>query len=177
MTTIRLWVRGWVFPFLVIWAMGSAGCASYQLGHRGTSMAGMASIQIKPVQNNTQEPGMGEALSFALRQQIQRDGTFALETQNRGNILLEATITSVTRNKLTLDPQDVLTVRDFEILVTAHFKATRQSGGEILMQKEITGKTSSRAASDLTEAERRVLPLVMQDMAQQAIDQLSTPDW
>ncbi len=45
------------------------------------------------------------------------------------------------------------------------------------MQKEITGKTSSRAASDLTEAERRVLPLVMQDMAQQAIDQLSTPDW
>ena len=76
-----------------------------------------------------------------------------------------------------LDPQDVLSVRDFEIFVTAQFKATRQSGGEVLMQKEITGKTSSRAASDLTEAERRVLPLVMQDMAQQAIDQLSNPDW
>ena len=175
--TTRLWARGWAVTFLVLWAMGSAGCAGYHLGYRGTSMKDMGSVQIKPVQNNTQEPGLGEALSFALRQQIQRDGTFALETQNRGDILLEATVTSVTRNKLTLDPQDVLTVRDFEIFVTAQFKATRQSGGEVLMQKEITGKTSSRAASDLTEAERRVLPLVMQDMAQQAIDQLSNPDW
>ena len=175
--TTYLWAREWAVIFLVLWAVGSAGCAGYQLGHKATSLKDSDSIQIKPIQNNTQEPGLGEALSFALRQQIQRDGAFALETQNRGDILLEATVTSVTRNKLTLDPQDVLTIRDFEILVTAQFKATRQPGGEALMQKEITGKTNSRAASDLTEAERRVLPLVMQDMAQKAIDQLSTPDW
>jgi len=175
--TTHLWARDWTVVFLVLWAVGSAGCVGYQLGHKGTSLKGSDSIQIKPIQNSTQEPGLGEALSFALRQQIQRDGAFALETQNRGDILLEATVTSVRRNKLTLDPQDVLTIRDFEILVTAQFKATRQPGGEVLMQKEITGKTNSRAASDLTEAERRVLPLVMQDMAQQAIDQLSTPDW
>ncbi|MEK9950197.1 MAG: LPS assembly lipoprotein LptE [Verrucomicrobiales bacterium] len=175
--TTHLWARAWTVVFLVLWAVGSAGCVGYQLGHKGTSLKGSDSIQIKPIQNSTQEPGLGEALSFALRQQIQRDGAFALETQNRGDILLEATVTSVRRNKLTLDPQDVLTIRDFEILVTAQFKATRQPGGEVLMQKEITGKTNSRAASDLTEAERRVLPLVMQDMAQQAIDQLSTPDW
>ena len=175
--TTHLWAREWTVIFLVLWGVGSAGCVGYQLGHKGTSLKGSDSIQIKPIQNSTQEPGLGEALSFALRQQIQRDGAFALETQNRGDILLEATVTSVRRNKLTLDPQDVLTIRDFEILVTAHFKATRQPGGEVLMQKEITGKTNSRAASDLTEAERRVLPLVMQDMAQQAIDQLSTPDW
>lgn len=175
--TTHLWARAWTVIFLVLWGVGSAGCVGYQLGHKGTSLKGSDSIQIKPIQNSTQEPGLGEALSFALRQQIQRDGAFALETQNRGDILLEATVTSVRRNKLTLDPQDVLTIRDFEILVTAQFKATRQPGGEVLMQKEITGKTNSRAASDLTEAERRVLPLVMQDMAQQAIDQLSTPDW
>lgn len=175
--TTYLWAREWAVIFLVLWAVGSAGCAGYQLGHKGTSLKDSDSIQIKPIQNNTQEPGLGEALSFALRQQIQRDGAFALETQNRGDILMEATVTSVTRNKLTLDPQDVLTIRDFEILVTAQFKATRQPGGEVLMQKEITGKTNSRAASDLTEAERRVLPLVMQDMAQKAIDQLNTPDW
>ena len=175
--TTHLWAREWTVIFLVLWGVGSAGCVGYQLGHKGTSLKGSDSIQIKPIQNSTQEPGLGEALSFALRQQIQRDGAFALETQNRGDILLEATLTSVRRNKLTLDPQDVLTIRDFEILVTAQFKATRQPGGEVLMQKEITGKTNSRAASDLTEAERRVLPLVMQDMAQQAIDQLSTPDW
>ncbi len=175
--TTHFWAREWAVTFLVVWAVGSAGCAGYQLGHKGTSLKGGDSIQIKPIENRTQEPGLGEALSFALRQQIQRDGTFALETQNQGDILLEATVTSVTRNKLTLDPQDVLTVRDFEIFVTAQFKATRQSGSEVLMQKEITGKTSSRAASDLTEAERRVLPLVMQDMAQQAVDQLSNPDW
>jgi len=175
--TTHLWAREWTVIFLVLWGVVSAGCVGYQLGHKGTSLKGSDSIQIKPIQNSTQEPGLGEALSFALRQQIQRDGAFALETQNRGDILLEATVTSVRRNKLTLDPQDVLTIRDFEILVTAQFKATRQPGGEVLMQKEITGKTNSRAASDLTEAERRVLPLVMQDMAQQAIDQLSTPDW
>jgi hypothetical protein len=175
--TTHLWARAWTVIFLVLWGVGSAGCVGYQLGHKGTSLKGSDSIQIKPIQNSTQEPGLGEALSLALRQQIQRDGAFALETQNRGDILLEATVTSVRRNKLTLDPQDVLTIRDFEILVTAQFKATRQPGGEVLMQKEITGKTNSRAASDLTEAERRVLPLVMQDMAQQAIDQLSTPDW
>ncbi len=102
--TTHLWAREWTVIFLVLWGVGSAGCVGYQLGHKGTSLKGSDSIQIKPIQNSTQEPGLGEALSFALRQQIQRDGAFALETQNRGDILLEATVTSVRRNKLTLDP-------------------------------------------------------------------------
>src|SRR5207247_6690500 len=69
-----------------------AGCAGYHLGPTAGQTAGARSIQINPFLNQTIEPRLSEALTHALRKQIQQDGTFRLNTADDGDIILTGAI-------------------------------------------------------------------------------------
>jgi len=81
------------------------------------------------------------------------------------------------RNKLTLNPQDILTIRDFEIVLRARVRAIKQTNQRVILDDIFLGSSISRAELDLAEAERRVIPLVAEDIARQVIDRLSSPSW
>ena len=154
-----------------------SGCAGYRLGSTGGFVSGERSIEITAFPNQTPEPRLTEELSTALRQQIQRDGTLLLETRDRGDIVLEGAITQYDRQGLTLQPRDILTVRDFEIQILAKVKARDRNSGGIILDREVSGRTLVRGEIDLTEAERRATPLLMEDLARNITDLLVNGDW
>ena len=100
-----------------------------------------------------------------------------LETRDRGDILLEGSITRYVRQGLTFQPRDILTVRDFEIQILAKVKARNRNSGEVILDREVTGRTLVRGQIDLTEAERRATPLLMEDLARKIADLLVNEDW
>lgn len=161
------WLSTWVLACVLI-----SGCAGYRLGSTGGFQAGARSIQISPFPNETTEPGLTEALSAAMRKEIQRDGTLALETRDRGDILLQGTIQTYLRDGITLQPDDIFTVRDFQVSVEAQVKALDRNAGEWILDRKVTGRTLIRGQMDQTEAERIALPLLMEDLARNITDLL-----
>ena len=75
-----------------ILALLLAGCAGYKLGPVTTDPAGSRSVQIRPFVNRTTEPRVTEYVSESLRKHIQKDGTFRLETQEAGDIIVSGEI-------------------------------------------------------------------------------------
>ncbi|HZL13019.1 MAG TPA: hypothetical protein VFC85_02645, partial [Verrucomicrobiae bacterium] len=61
-------------------ALWLAGCAGYHLGPVNGAVAGEKSIEILPFNNQTLEPRLGEAVTQALRERLQTDGTYHLAT-------------------------------------------------------------------------------------------------
>ncbi|HYE30322.1 MAG TPA: LPS assembly lipoprotein LptE, partial [Methylomirabilota bacterium] len=93
----------------------AVGCAGYRVGPTNGMAARSKTITLKPFENDTMEPRLGMAVTTALRKTIQRDGTFELETQGSGDIVVHGKILKYERSPLTFDPQDILTVRDMEV--------------------------------------------------------------
>ncbi len=156
--------------------VGLSGCA-YRLGPSNGENAGTRSIQVNPFQNKTPEPRLIEAVSFALRRQLQQDGTYALDTHNEGDIVLSGTIVSYERRSLSFQSRDVLTPRDYRLTITAHVTARDRISGKLLLDREIIGHSDIRIGADLASAERQALPIVAADLARNATALLVDGTW
>ncbi len=153
------------------------GCAGYQLGPTNGLEAGEKSLQINPFPNQTMQPGLTDAVTSQLRKQFQRDGTFRLATHGDADIVLSGSLVKYQRVEVTLASQDVLTVRDFRLSVTAHVAARERSTGKILLDQQVTGYTLIRVGSDLTSSERQAMPLLAGDLAKNVTALLAEGKW
>jgi outer membrane lipopolysaccharide assembly protein LptE/RlpB len=156
--------------------LGLGGCA-YRLGPSNGESAGTRSIQVNPFENKTLEPRLIEAVSFALRRQLQQDGTYALDTRNEGDIVLSGTIMSYERRSLSLQSRDALTPRDYRLTLTAQVTARDRVSGRLLLDRELTGHSDIRIGADLASAERQALPLIAADLARNATALLVDGTW
>jgi len=154
-----------------------AGCAGYRLGPTNGVTAGTRSIQVAYFQNRTTEPRLSEAVAHALRQRFQQEGTYRLASQNDGDVVVTGTITRYERQGVTFQPQDVITVRDFELHLWCHVVAEERSTGRKLLDQEVRGRTTIRVGADQTSAERQALPLLAADFARSAVDLIVDPAW
>ena len=144
-----------------------SGCA-YRLGPTNGAQAGARSVQVAPFENKTVEPRLVEAVSFALRRQLQQDGTYKLDTRDEGDIVVTGTITSYERHSLSFQSRDVLTPRDYRLTITAHVMARDRATGKMLLDRAVTGYSDIRVGPDLASAERQALPLIAADLARNA---------
>ena len=154
-----------------------AGCAGYHLGPTGGQTAGARSIQINPFLNQTIEPRLSEALTHALRKQIQQDGTFRLNTADDGDIILTGAILKYDRQAVALRSRDALTPSDYRIIITAHITARERATGKVLLDRDFTGRIEVRAGSDLNSAERQGIPLAAEFLAASATSLLADGSW
>jgi hypothetical protein len=154
-----------------------AGCAGYQVGPTSGLEAGSRSIQINPPVNQTFEPRVAEELNHQLRKQIQRDGTFHLNTRGEGDVVVTATITRYQRFGETYLQRDTLTARDYRIHLAAQVTAYDRVSGKNLVQREFIGRTTVRIGGDQASAERQALPLVTEDLARSITSALVDGEW
>ena len=154
-----------------------AGCAGYQLGPTNGLTAGEKSIQITPFSNQTFEPRLGDAVTTALRKNLQRDGTYQVATHGDADIVVTGTLTRYNRHELSFVPNDVLTVRDYRVSVTAHVTARDVSTGKTICDRPVTGYTLVRVGSDLSSAERQAIPLLADDLAKNVTELLVDGTW
>ncbi len=164
-------------PLLCLLATLLAGCAGYRLGPTGGQTAGARSIQINPFVNQTIEPRLVEALTHALRKQIQQDGTFRLNTRNEGDIIVTGAILRYDRESVSVRSRDALTPRDYRITIVARVTARERGTGKLLLDREVAGHTDVRAGADLFSAERQGIPLAAEFLATSATSLLADGPW
>jgi hypothetical protein len=154
-----------------------SGCAGYQLGPVNGLQAGEKSIEINAFPNHTLQPGLTDAVTMQLRQEIQRDGTYHLATHGDADLIVNGTITVYQRLEVTLASNDVLTVQDYRLSLTAHIIARERATGKVLIDQPVSGYTLMRVGPDLPSAERQAMPLLAQDLARNVTALLAEGKW
>jgi hypothetical protein len=152
-----------------------AGCA-YTLGPTNGIAAGDKKIQITPFLNHTLEPRLGDAVTTAVRLDIQRDGTYHLATRGDADLVVTGVLTKYNRHELNFNTNDVLTVKDYRVEVTAQI-TVRDTGTGSTTNWTSTGYTLVRVGSDLTSAERQAMPVLASDLAKSVTDSLVNGSW
>lgn len=156
---------------------GLSACASYQLGSTAAFPAGQHSIQVAGISNRTNEPRLIEALNNALRKRLQQDGTYKLDTRGESDVVLTGVITRFERSGLSFQPADLLTVRDYALSMTANLTVRERASGKVLFDREVSGRTTIRAGTDLASAERQAVPLLAEDLARKATALIVDGSW
>ncbi len=158
-------------------ALALSGCAGYRVGPSNGQRAGEKTIQVVPFANHTAEPRLGDDATAALRKEVQRDATFRLASNEPGDIVVNGEITHYSRSGVSFQPTDVITARDFRLIMTAHVTARDRATGKVLLDKTMTGDTTVRVGTDLPSAERQARPLLATDLAHQITSLLADGDW
>jgi hypothetical protein len=158
-------------------ALALAGCGGYRLGPTNPELTQGKTIQVQFFENRTIEPRLPEALSQALRKQLQQDGSYRLGTQNDADVIVRGVIVDYERRPLSYQPTDVVTAKDYEIRLICQMTAVERSSGRVLIDRRVRGRTSLRAGTDLVSAERQALPLLAEDWARNATVLLTEGAW
>ena len=158
-------------------AFGFCGCAGYRLGPSNGLAAGEKSVQVNPFPNRTLEPRLTNAVTQELRKAVQHDGTYQLATQGDGDIVVSGSITRYNRGEVTLASNDILLVRDYQLVLTAHVTAEERATGKVILDQNVSGYTMIRVGADLSSAERQALPVLAADLAKNITALLAEGKW
>lgn len=153
------------------------GCAAYQLGPTAGFPAGSRSIQVNPFQNETFEPRLSAPVTLALRKNLQRDGTYRLETRSPGDIVVTGALVRYDRDAISFQPRDTFTARDFEIRLIAKVTAIERASGRVVLDRQVIGRTTLRGGVDFNSAERQAVPLLADDLARNITSLLVDGEW
>src|SRR5206468_4022441 len=125
----------------------------------------------------THEPRLTEALGISLRRTLQQDGSYKLNTEGQGDVILSGVLTAYERVGLSFQPRDVLSVRDFELRLHAHVTAVERESGRTIMDRDVQGRTTLRPGADFSSAERQAVPLLTEDLARNITSLLVDGTW
>ena len=153
------------------------GCAGYRLGSTTGFEAGSRSVEVRPFLNDTLEPRLSDAVTHQLRKQLQQDGTYQLDTKGDGDVVVSGSIVDYDRSGLSFQPSDVITPREFRIVLTASVTARERGTGKVLLSRRVSGHTNVRIGNDLVSAERQAVPLLAEDLARNITSVLVDGDW
>jgi Lipopolysaccharide-assembly len=154
-----------------------AGCANYHLGPVNGAIAGAQSVDIRPFNNQTLEPRLGDAVTQALRERLQTDGTYRLDTHGDGDVIVTGIITHYHDQGLSYLNSDASTTQNYRVNMVVHVTARERSTGKVLLEKDVTGFTLVNVGSDLASSERQAVPLLAQDLAGKISGMLTEGAW
>ena len=154
-----------------------AGCASYHLGSVNGDVAGEKSVEILPFNNQTFQPRLGDALTQALRERMQVDGTYHLATHGAGDIIVTGVIRFYARESLGASSTDVASPIDYRVGATVHVTARERSSGKLLFEKDVKGHALVSIGNDLASAERQSQPVLAEDLARNIAGLLTEGAW
>lgn len=163
-------------PALCAAALLATGCAGYRLGSVNDETAGDRSVQIMPFNNQTLEPRLGDAVTQALREEVQTDGTYHL-ANGEGDVVVSGMITGYSRTGLSYLNSDVLTANNYQVTMYAHVVIRERATGKVLLNKDVKGYTLVHVGSDLADAERQAMPLLAEDFARKVTQMLTEGTW
>ena len=155
----------------------TAGCAGYHLGPTNGMEAGAKTIQISPFVNQTPQPRLTDTVTSQMRKELQRDGTYKLATRGDADIIMTGALTTYAREEVTFASNDILTVRDFRLSLTARVTAVERSTGKEIFNQSVSGFTLMRVGADMPSAERQAMPLLAADLARNITAMLVEGKW
>ncbi len=169
-------MRALKFFLPVLAAVLLAGCASYHLGPVMDKNADK-SVEILPFNNQTLQPRLGDALTQSLRERLQTDGTYHLNTHGDADIVLTGVVRQYRRIGLGYADTDAVTPENYRIEMTVHVTARDRSTGKAVLDRDVKAHTLVHIGADLASAERQALPLLAQDFARTVTELLTEGAW
>lgn len=154
-----------------------AGCAGYRVGPVNGEAAGARAVTVNLFRNETFEPRLSESVGFALRRKLQQDGTYRLDTQKNGDIVVSGVIRDFRRTPLSFDPTDVVTTRDYELAIIADVSARERATGKAILERQFFGRTTIRATANRDVAELQAHPTLAEDLARNITSALTEGPW
>jgi len=164
-----------LFAVCIIGLLG--GCAGYHLGPTNGAIAGAKSIEILPFNNQTFEPRLGDSVTQSLRERIQTDGTYHLNTHDDGDLVLTGVIRKYTREGLNYLSQDAVTPENYKVILLVHITLRDRSTGKLLVDKDVKGSTLVHIGTDLASADRQSLPVLSDDVARTITELVTEGPW
>jgi hypothetical protein len=161
---------------LLVVLIACAGCAGYRVGPVSGDVAGDRSIEVTPFASKVIEPRVGDAVTTSLRRQLQQEGTFRLNTRGEADIVVTGSVIEYDRSSLSVQPEDILTPRDYRLRIRAHVMA-RDRSGRVLLNRDVLGQTTLRVTSDLSSGERQAIPQATEDLARNITALLTEGVW
>lgn len=159
-------------------ALALCGCAGYHLGAVNGPPAGTRTVEVLPFNNQTLQPRLGDALTQALRERFQVDGTYRLVTGGQpGDVVVSGTITKYDRETMGYLNTDSTTPQNYRVGATVHVVVRDSTSGKLLLDKDIKGHTLVNVGADLASAERQAAPLLADDIARNIVEELTEGGW
>ena len=162
---------------LLFVVVACAGCAGYRVGPVSGDVAGDRSIEVTPFASKVIEPRVGDAVTTSLRRQLQQEGTFRLNTRGEADIVVTGSVIEYDRSSLSVQPEDILTPRDYRLRMRAHVMARDRTSGRVLLDRDVLGHTTLRVTPDLSSAERQAIPQVAEELARNITALLTEGAW
>src|SRR5205823_12863551 len=100
-----------------------------------------------------------------------------LDTKQEGDISLTGAIVNYDRIQLSFQPTDILTPRQYRVVITAQVKARERLSGKVLLDRKVSGQSTLFVGQDLPSADRQALPLVADDLAKNITGLLVDGEW
>lgn len=154
-----------------------AGCAGYHMGPVNGAVAGEKSVEVLPFNNQTFQPRLGESVTQAVRERLQADATYRLDTSGSSDLVMSGVIRSYDREQLGYLNNDSATPQNFRVMATIHVVVRERSTGKLVMDREIKAHTLVNVGQDFASSERQAGPLLAQDAAQTIVGLLAEGAW
>jgi hypothetical protein len=154
-----------------------AGCAGYHVGPVDGTVAGDKSVEVLPFNNQTLQPRLGDAVTQALREKLQTDGTYHLATSGAGDVVVSGVITRYNREGVSFLNTDVATPENYRVDIMAHVTVRDRTSGRVLLDQDVKGATLVHVGADLASDERQALPLLAEDLSRNITELLTEGAW
>jgi hypothetical protein len=153
------------------------GCAGYHLGPVNGAVAGEKSVEILPFNNQTLQPRLGDAVTQALRERLQVDGTYHLASSGAADLVVSGVIGRYDREQLGYLNNDSATPQNFRVSVTAHVIIRERASGKLFLERDVKAHTLVNVGADFASSERQSAPLLAADLAQNIVELLTEGSW
>ncbi len=163
---------------LSLTAAALAGCAGYHVGPVTTGGAPAGeSVAVLPFNNQTMQPRLGDAVTQAVRERVQVDGTYHLSTRGDADIVVTGTITKFGREALSFLASDAYTPDNYRVGIVVHAVARERATGKLIFEKDVKGFTLLHVGTDLASADLQSQSLMAEDLAHNLVSLLAEGGW
>lgn len=155
-----------------------SGCG-YTLGEiRPTTMRRINSISVGTFKNDTLIPRLESQTADAVAKQFQQDGTYRIETSDRADANLTATILSVKRQPMRVYANNVMQTSEFELVLNVEYTIKDRLTGALLLKGRAEGHVpffvnSDSINSDLITDQNINYPIAAQRVAESIVSKVS----
>jgi hypothetical protein len=147
------------------------GCMGYKLG--GGKPAGINTVTMAPVINETSEPAIELQVTHAMREQIQFDGRLKLVNERaNADAVMELTLTDYQLMPIAYRSELRTTPELYRLRVSGVAELRRISTGEVISTSQTYGESTFTFQSDLTTSKRDALPRAAQEIATYMLEDL-----
>lgn len=153
---------------------GLVGCAGYKLGAvKPSALADIRTMAVPTFKNKTQEPRAAVLVTNAVIGQMQTDGTYQIETIDRADAVLKASIMEIKRRQLRGARTDVLKTNELEVTVVVEYVVEDLGTGSEIDSGSVTGRTNIFLDPNFQLSERQAVQNAAEKLAISLTSRLS----